>query len=223
MREFKEIYATACLHKGGEEELELLLPKALTKEQLAAQDDAYYLSKMSLRIFRAGLKHSLVDAKWPRFEEVFWGFDPFACAMMSDEFIDQCMADKSLIRHLGKIKSIRANAQFVRDIQEAHGSFATWLSEWPAAKTNELWLELKKCGSQLGGASSGYFLRMVGRDTYLLTNDVAAVLLLEGVIDKRPVTSQKELLKVQQAFTTWQQQSGRSLCEISRIVSMAAT
>ena len=38
---------------------------------------------MSLRIFRAGLKHSLVDAKWPAFEEVFAGFEPARVVAMS--------------------------------------------------------------------------------------------------------------------------------------------
>ncbi|WP_096087606.1 DNA-3-methyladenine glycosylase I [Agaribacterium haliotis] len=220
MRSFKAIYDTACLHKGGPEQVEVLLPKALSAAELAARDDAYYLSHMSLRIFRAGLKHSLVDAKWPRFERVFHGFEPMACAMLSDEFIEQCMGDKSLIRHLGKIKSIRANAQFIEAVRTEHGSFAAWLAAWPLEATDELWAELKKRGSQLGGASAGYFLRMVGRDTYLLTNDVAAVLELEGVIDKRPVSSKKELARVQQAFNQWRDESGRSLCEISRVLAM---
>jgi RecA/RadA recombinase len=54
------------------------LPLALriVAARLAATPDDRFLSQMSLRIFRAGLKHSVVDAKWPAFEEVFHDFDP---------------------------------------------------------------------------------------------------------------------------------------------------
>lgn len=37
---------------------------------------------MALRVFRAGLKHSPVDAKWPAFEEVFFRFDPEKVVLM---------------------------------------------------------------------------------------------------------------------------------------------
>src|SRR5206468_1354843 len=56
--------------------LEARLPQPRSASELKAVKDDRYLSQMSLRIFRAGLKHSLVDAKWPAFEEVFGGFEP---------------------------------------------------------------------------------------------------------------------------------------------------
>ena len=47
-----------------------------TEDELRAVADDHYLSLMALRIFRAGLKHSVVDAKWPAFEDAFFGFYP---------------------------------------------------------------------------------------------------------------------------------------------------
>ncbi len=70
--------------------------------ELAAEADDRYLSRMSLRIFRAGLKHSLVDAKWPAFEEAFAGFEPRRVRAMSDEALEGLLADKRLIRHWRK-------------------------------------------------------------------------------------------------------------------------
>jgi 3-methyladenine DNA glycosylase Tag len=78
---------------------------------------------------------------------------------------------------------------------------------------------LKKQGAQLGGNSGPSFLRMVGKDTFLLTDDVVAALVAQGVVDKRP-TAQRDLRAVQQAFNQWQQESGRPLCQISRLLSM---
>ena len=135
----------------------------------------------------------------------------------------QSMLYKDFVPSLWLHCNYLGNAQFMLDIQREFGSFSAWIAAWPEVEINELWWQLKKRGSQLGGASAGAFLRMVGKDTYLLSNDVAAVLLLEGVIERRPVTSIKELAKVQQAFNQWQQQSGYSLCAISRIVAMTAT
>jgi len=58
----------------GAAALEARLTQPRSPVELKALTDDRYLSQMSLRIFRAGLKHSLVDAKWPAFEEVFEGF-----------------------------------------------------------------------------------------------------------------------------------------------------
>lgn len=215
---FAELYETAILHKGGEDNVRALLPVAKTAEQLMTASDASYLSAMSLRIFRAGLKHEMVDRKWPAFEVAFNGFDPFQCAMLSDEAIETLMTNDAIIRHLGKIRSVRDNAGWVRRIAEEHGSFGRWLAQWPADNIVGLWADLKKHGRQLGGMSGPYFLRMVGKDTFILTADVVAVLKAQGVVDKAP-SSKAELMAAQAAFLQWQQESGRSLCEISRIVS----
>jgi len=199
------------------------LPKAWSGKQLASQSDAFYLSMMSRRICRAGLKHSMVDAKWGDFERVFKGFSPMFCAMQSDEFIEACMSDRSIIRHMGKLKSVRANAQFMCDVIEAEGSFGAYLARWSKEQVVELWFELKSKGAHLGGTSAAQFLRMVGCDTFLLSSDVIAVLRLEGVIDtvKAP-SSKSDLRSIQRAFNVWHEQSGRDLCEISRVLSFTA-
>ena len=66
----------AARTRRGAAGLEARLPQPRSAAELKAVPDDRYLSQMSLRIFRAGLKHSIVDAKWPAFEEVFQGFEP---------------------------------------------------------------------------------------------------------------------------------------------------
>jgi 3-methyladenine DNA glycosylase Tag len=94
----------AARARQGAAALEARLPQPNTEAQLRAIPDDRYLSQMSRRIFRAGLKHSLVDAKWPAFEEVFRGFDPRAVRAMPDEALEGLLADARLIRHWGKLK-----------------------------------------------------------------------------------------------------------------------
>lgn len=222
MRSFEEIYQTACLHKGGVNALEACLPRAASAHALQSHSDNEYLSAMCRRVFRAGLKHSMVDGKWPAFEKRFAGFDPMFCAMLSDEALENAMADRSIIRHLGKLRAIQANAQFVMEVAREHGSFGHYLAEWKPEQTVDLWWELKKRGKHLGGNSGPAFLRMVGKDTFLLTRDVVAVLKTEAVVDRQP-SSRRDMLAAQDAFISWQEESGRPLCEISRIVSCTAT
>ena len=120
---------------------------------------------------------------------------------------------------MGNLQAIRTNAAMIRTVAQEYGSFGKFVAQWPGDDGVGLWAFLKKHGAQLGGNSGPYFLRTVGKDTFVLTNDVVAVLVAEGIVDKRP-SSKKELKAAQEAFNAWKAESGRDLCEISRIVSM---
>src|SRR5690606_40344286 len=96
---------------GSPQALQARLPVPLSAEALRAVPDDRYLSQISLRIFRAGLKHSLVDAKWPAFEEAFFGFVPEKVVLMGSEHLERLMGDTRLIRHAGKLASVPRNAQ----------------------------------------------------------------------------------------------------------------
>ena len=94
------------------------------------------------------------------------------------------------------------------------------LGGWPSTDYIGLLTLLGKRGSRLGGASAQYAMRFAGRDSFILSQDVTARLIAEGVIDK-PATSKKAMASVQATFNTWMDQSGRSLTEISRVLAMS--
>lgn len=217
MKSFKWIYEHVQQHKSGED-IEALLPVPKSVEQLKLTPDDRIFSDMTRRVFRAGLKHSVVDNKWPEFEKAFYGFDPEKISLMSDEQLENLMQNDKLIRHWGKIKSTRTNAIFMQDIAKEHGSFANMLAKWPTDNIIGLWEMMKKRGNQLGGNSGPYFLRMIGKDTFILTDDVVAALKAQGVVEKKP-TAKRDLIKVQETFNQWQQESGRPLCQISRLLA----
>ena len=218
MRKYEWIYQHALEQKGGVKALEALLPQAKSAAELAVVSDDRYLSEISRRVFRAGLKHEMVDKKWPAFEEVFYDFEPNKLVLMSDEALENTLQDKRIIRHWGKIKSIRHNALMLVEVAQQYGSFGKFLAQWPTTDIVGLWKWLVKQGKQLGGNSGPYFLRMMGKDTFVLTNDVVAALVAQGIVDKKP-TSQTDLQLVQAAFNQWQEQSGRPLCQISRMLA----
>lgn len=214
MHDYKWLHEFCLNRFGSAKALEAKLPQPRSEAELRALSDDRYLSLISLRIFRAGLKHSLVDAKWPAFEEVFFGFDPEKVVLMGAERLENLMQDARLIRHLGKLKSVPRNAQFILDVRREKGSFGALIADWPVTDIVGLWKYLAKHGSQLGGLSAPRFLRMVGKDTFIPTDDMVAALKAQGVIDKAP-TSLKDLAAVQAAFNQWQAESGRPLCQLS--------
>lgn len=219
MQDFQWMLEYGINRFGSLAALEARLPQPATAAQLTAVSDDRYLSLLALRVFRAGLRHSVVDAKWPNFEEVFWQFNPDKVVLMSAEHIERLMQDTRIIRHLGKLRSVPRNAQMVLDIRREYGSFGAFLAQWPSSDIVGLWRYLAKQGQQLGGMSAPRFLRMAGKDTFLLSNDVTAALIAQGIVTKQP-SSQRDLAAVQEAFNSWQAQSGRPLCQLSMLLAL---
>lgn len=217
MKSFNWIYEHVQAHKAGQD-IEALLPQVKSADELKSIGDDRFLSEMSLRVFRAGIRHAVVDAKWPAFELAFYGFDPEKIILMSDEQLENLMQNDQIIRHWGKIKSVRTNAAMITELAAQHGSFAHFIAQWPVTDIIGLWALLKKQGQQLGGKSGAYFLRQVGKDTFVLTDDVVAALKAQDIIDKAP-TSKRDLQIVQNCFNQWQQESGRPMAHISRLLS----
>jgi len=220
MTSFDRILEAARKRVGGETELAARMPAVSSSDELRRIADDRYLSLMSRRIFRAGLKHSLVDAKWPAFEQVFHGFNLRRIVAMSDEEIEALMNDSRLIRHWGKIKSVRSNAAAMQRISTERGSFGAYLADWPGSETVSLWDDLAKRFQQLGGNSGPSFLRMAGKDTFILTDSVAAALDHWRSI-RGPLKSKAARAQVQAAFNEWVAATNRPLAHLSMTLALS--
>ena len=218
MHDYQWLYQYCLNRFGSAAALEVRLPQPRSADELRAIADDRYLSLMSLRIFRAGLKHSLVDAKWPAFEQVFFGFDPEKVVLMGGEHIERLMQDARIIRHLGKLKSVPRNAQFVLDVAREKGGFGNLLADWPVTDIVGLWRYLAKQGCQLGGLSAPRFLRMAGKDTFIPSDDAVAALKAQGVINKVP-SSQRDQAAMQAVFNQWHTESGRPMSQLSAMLA----
>jgi 3-methyladenine DNA glycosylase Tag len=219
MRSYDEIYAIAAERKGGTDALEALLAENRSPSYAAGSDDRW-LSIFSRAIFSAGFNWKVVENKWPGFETAFEGFDPARVAMMDDEWFDRLLTDKSIIRNGSKIRAVQENAVFFTEAAAEYGSVTKMIEDWPAEDYVGLLELLKKRGARLGGTSGQYGLRFGGRDGYILSRDVVARLIAEGVIDKAP-TGKGAMAKVQAAFNEWKDQSGAGLTRISRVLAFS--
>lgn len=214
------VVARATARAGGRMALEAMLPKPRTPAQLRRVADDRYLSLMCRRVFRAGLRHAMVDARWPAFEKAFHRFVPGRVVLMDDEALEAMMADRRLIRHWAKLRSVRDNAAALRAIAAEHGGFGAYLAAWPVTDIVGLWRDLGRRCSQMGGNSGPTFLRMAGKDTFLLTTDVVTALAGLAVCRRRP-TTRGELQAAQAAFNRWSHETGRPLSQISRILALS--
>jgi 3-methyladenine DNA glycosylase Tag len=220
MQSFETIYETAIQRCDGVDAVESVLPEPRTEKELKNLTDADCLSNMSRRIFQAGLNRKIIDNKWPAFNEVFYDFDIDKVRMMSDDKLAALMDEKRIVRHWGKIQSVRHNAQTIYEFNEEQDGFVKTLAEWPSNNIVEFWHVLKKQFKQLGGASGPYFLRRVKKDSFLLTGDVTKALFRWGAIDETP-KNKKQLQHVQNCMNEWQKESGRPYCQISMILALS--
>ena len=219
MPKFKKIHERAIKNKGGEKALADLMPKNKSASQLKRLGDDRYLAEITKRIFCAGFVWRVIENKWPNFEDAFVGFDPAIIAGWPDEHFDVLMKDASIVRNYKKIASVRENAWFILDQQKEHGSLGKLIADWPETEIIGLWAHLKKHGTRLGGNSGPYFLRIIGKDTFLLSQDVCACLVNHGVIDRHNPSAKRDLQKIQDCFNIWQDETGLPLAHLSRIAA----
>lgn len=217
MRTFDEIYDISAIRHGGPAALEAKLGRP--DPHVAQLPEDRWLALMTKCIFQAGFSWKVIESKWPGFEAAFDQFDPGRNAFMDDEKLDALLRNTDIVRNGAKIQTVRDNAIFLLDLRAEGGAGAVF-GNWPDSDFIGLLEMLKKRGSRLGGTTGQMVMRFAGRDGFMLSKDVTGRLIAEGVIDK-PATSKTALRAVQAAFNDWQQQSGRSLMEISRVLAFS--
>ena len=215
---YQKIYQRACERKGGPQALEATLDKPLSNKVLCKIGDDRFLAEFSKKVFQSGFVWRVVRNKWPDFERVFFDFKIEKILLIPDEMLEQKATDPSIIRNYNKVKTIRDNAIMIDTVAREHGSFAKFVADWPSEDIIGLWAYLKKHGARLGGNTGPYGLRTMGKDTFLLTNDVVGYFTKRNIISGS-AQSKRSLKAIQESFNELQLQSGRSLQELSMIIS----
>lgn len=220
LEKFDDIYHRAAKRKGSAAKLESMLSHCLSQQAVANLGDDRFLAEFTKKVFQSGFVWRVVRQKWPHFEREFFDFNIEKILLMSDEMFEKKATNPDIIRNLTKVRTIRENALMIKAEQDKHGSFAEFVSRWPSNNIIGLWEYLKAQGARLGGNTGPYALRALGKDTFLLSQDVQGYFLSRHIVSGS-LRSKRSLLALQNQFNLWQEQSGRSLQEISQILSMS--
>jgi 3-methyladenine DNA glycosylase Tag len=218
---FKTIRARAEQRKGGAEALVRLMPPKPDPKALSKLRDDRVLAEMTKRVFSAGFAWSVIESKWPGFEEAFLGFEPTRLLSEPDEFWHQLTMDGRIVRNGAKIMSVRDNARFVQDMAKEHGSFGKFLSTWPPSNEVGLLELLARRGGRLGGNSGQMLLRFLGYDAFVASKDVVACLRDAGLDIAEAPTSKRDLAKIQDQFNAWAKETGLPYRRLSLICAMS--
>ncbi|HBY85293.1 MAG TPA: 3-methyladenine DNA glycosylase, partial [Colwellia sp.] len=152
----------------------------------------------------------------------FFNFSIEKMLMMPEEMLERKAADPKIIRNYNKVKTIKANAQMIFDVTlDKKISFSQFIHDWPSEDIIGLWAYLKKHGQRLGGNTGPYALRLLGKDTFILSSDVEAYLRAQQIIDGG-LQSKKSLTAIQAYFNKLQNESGYSLTQLSRLIAFAS-
>ena len=218
---WKTIEARATKRVGGAAALAKELPVAKSAAALRRVADARWLAEMTRGVFQAGFVWRVIEAKWPGFEAAFDGFDPAKVARYSENKLAELARDERIVRNPRKIRATRDNAVFLRELAAEHGSAARFFADWPESDIVGLWELLRARGSRLGGFTGQFVLRHLGKDTPMMTDSVLRALREQGVVEGKSASSRAAQRRVQEAFNGWREQSGRALCELSKILALS--
>lgn len=94
---------------------------------IACFDDHLLFIKLILECMQSGLSFEIILKRKQNYLDLFFNLDPYRCAALTDEEIDEASKNDKIIKHLGKIKAIKKNAQIFLKIAKEHGSFSNFL------------------------------------------------------------------------------------------------
>ena len=94
------------------------------------------------------------------------------------------------------------------------------LAHWPADEVALLWDDLAKRFSQMGGNSAPRYLRMIGKDTFVLTPAVVKALNHWGAFSGEPKTK-PDRARIQAAFNDWAEETGLPLAHLSMTLALS--
>jgi len=144
-------------------------------------EDRLLFEMLILEGAQAGLSWETILRRRDNYRAAFAGFNPVACAALSDETLEALMLEAGIIRNRLKIWSVRKNARVFLAIQAEFGSFDAYLwrfvggqpkinrpaslKEIPAtsAESDALSKDLKKRGMSFVGSTILYaYMQAVG-------------------------------------------------------------
>ncbi len=129
-------------------------------KQIRPKGPADYLEVMSKAVFQSGISWKVIEAKWPGFQEAFFGFDPEKIADLDPPDVDRLAEDTRIVRNRKKIEATVHNAQTMLDLAKEHGSFKRYLRSHGSFEDTVA--DLRRRFKFVGDTGAYFFLHVVG-------------------------------------------------------------
>ncbi|MFT4970211.1 MAG: DNA-3-methyladenine glycosylase I [Chitinophagales bacterium] len=97
-------------------------------------DDDYLFEMICLEGQQAGLSWITILKKRENYRRLFAGFNAESIANFSDDYLEQILLDKGIIRNRLKVFAIRKNAIAFLKIQKEQGSFSSYIWSFVGGK-----------------------------------------------------------------------------------------
>ena len=116
-------------------------------------DDRHLFELLTLEGAQAGLAWLTILRKRDGYRRAFAEFDPAAVARFRPQTIDRLLRDPGIVRHRGKLESVRSNARAVMVIRREGGSFGDEVWKLAGGRPKEnMWRSLEQVPAETAGS-----------------------------------------------------------------------
>lgn len=98
-----------------------------TEWGIPVYDDRTLFEMIVLEGAQSGLSWEIILKKREGYKRLFFNFDPVRVANLTDGELEGICQNPEIIRHRGKVFSVRENAKVVLQLQKEYGSFSDYL------------------------------------------------------------------------------------------------
>lgn len=118
---------------------------------IPVHDDRKLFEMLILEGMQAGLSWITILRKRENYRKAFDGFDIDKILQYDDDKVASLMQDAGIVRNRLKIQSVLVNAKAFRAVQEAHGSFDSFLWAYVDGKPiRNIWREMAEIPAHTG-------------------------------------------------------------------------
>lgn len=122
---------TQCAWPKGDEQMQAYHDEEWCRPK---HDERYLFELLTLEGAQAGLSWQIVLSKRDSYRQAFHDFDLDYCAALTDKDLETIKETYGVIKHAGKIKSVRSNAQAIQAVKAEYASFADFLWSYTDGK-----------------------------------------------------------------------------------------
>ena len=184
--------------------------------------DDRVLAEMTKRVFSAGFAWSVIESKWPGFEDGLSRLRAGAACVRAGRVLGQADKDARIVRNGAKIMSVRDNARFVLDVAKEHGSVSASSSRHGRPRTrsgcSSFWPSAAAASAGTAARCCSGFSARTPSSRRRTSSPACAT---PGSMSRRRRHRNATSRKIQEQFNAWAKETGLPYRHMSLICAMS--